>query len=175
MMTTDDESATIHDESALKSLNTIELVIQAGTFVYERLKKASGHRIQFGETVVKPPASLRKFKSNEEKPFKFVFQYRPKDMLQALGIMPRDPTPPTVVKPDDGETETDGDNESEEDPKVEAQIQDLQKQLDELRQRCKRKSGVKREGRDGRHKRIKVERIEVPRSLVPGEVIDLTM
>lgn len=133
------------------------------------------------------------FRSNGIAPHKFVFQYHPKDMLQALGILPQATPPPenlppradssseteSTVKPEDVDDEMSGSDPAERKTEYEAlqsQIQDLQTHLTALSQRAKRLSDVDAENETPgrRHKRAKVEQIDAGRFFETGEVIDLT-
>jgi len=195
---TENELEGLEDETVIKSLGTIEVLFKEGVTrgvipfipreipapkpLYEKLKKAGGHRVQSGGEVAQRSQFLD-FVWNGALPHKFIFQYRPTDMLQALDIMPREHTPAGTradvadgIKPDETNAETlDGDQtESDEDEAVKAEMNDLEKRLGALRDRKKRKPLVKLEGSHGRHKRAKVEEIQGTQFFAESELIDLT-
>jgi len=198
---TDDEFAGAVDEATIKSLGTITVRSKEGRIgetripgrptsaavvkpLHEKLKKAGGHRVQSGVEVAKRISS-RNFQWNGAQAHEFIFQYRPKDMLQALDIMLRESQPAdareddtdTEVKPEQSDAEP-LDGEQADDPAeeeaVQAQIQDLERHLQELRNRNKRKSDGKLEPKGGRRKRTKEEPIDAGRFFTRGEIIDLT-
>jgi len=177
---TDDETAAAVDEQTVKALGTIELAVQEGVEgdlipytapkpapsikpLHEKLKKAGGHRVESGGEVSKT-VDWRKFTWNGAPPHKFIFQYRPKDMLQALDIMPREAPPADRSADEDGHEEEpeasdaetlDGDHGNA----VQVEIQELERRLSDLRQRNKRTS-VKVETMDGPRKRVKREAVK---------------
>ncbi|KAH7921590.1 hypothetical protein BV22DRAFT_1122042 [Leucogyrophana mollusca] len=94
------------DQPPSEKIGEIALVLQRGQLVkarrrhrkldlpvddkvHERSKKATAHRISFGEAVSRPAsASQFKLMPGNLPPIIFVFKYRPLDVLQANGIAP---------------------------------------------------------------------------------------
>jgi len=95
--------------------------------LHEKLKSVVSHRVEAGGEVSKP-APFINFTWNRSMPHRFIFQYRPIDMLQALEIMPRE-VPFFITKLDEVEPEL--------------------KKVDSWRgdQRTRRKEGVEAQGR----------------------------
>ncbi|KZO90666.1 hypothetical protein CALVIDRAFT_387220 [Calocera viscosa TUFC12733] len=194
MILTDNEDLAMEDEKTIKALGIIELVLKEGVIgeessysvidvptarpVYEKLKKAGCHRAQSGGEIVKT-STWSIFTWNGRPPHKFMFDYRPKDVLQALEIMPRDN--PHDIKhevKEEQEAEIGGGcdqaQETPEDESIRVKIEELEKQLAALRSIRKRKSVVQAEISDARHKRAKLEEIAAARFFVKGEIVDLT-
>jgi len=197
----DEEGEIAEDEKFIKSLGTIQVVfndgvegksrpfmapdVPAAKALHEKLKKAGGHCVQSGGEKACLNSHYVHFIEDGAAPYRIIFQYRPKDMLQALDIMPREIRPvdeeadetDAEVKPEESDTETlDGDqghDSAEDDEATRMEMQELEKRMNELRERKKRKSD-KMEPKGGRRKRAKVEPIEAGRFFTRGEIIDLT-
>ncbi|KDQ14877.1 hypothetical protein BOTBODRAFT_174393 [Botryobasidium botryosum FD-172 SS1] len=188
LQTTDDESANVHvgpDFGAI-SLSIWRVVIgqrkahkpkprqtDVQSPVHERSKKAGCHVVAFAAP---EPASVRTWSTkpyspdDAKRPFvKFVFRYRPLDLLRANEIAPPLKPKPTqtssnrhaVIKIEDSDEEDLVDDE---------EIQALKEKLKKMEAR-KRKSDDKG-GQSS--KRVKVEQIDFSKHFTPGEIIDLT-
>ncbi|KZO89891.1 hypothetical protein CALVIDRAFT_558971 [Calocera viscosa TUFC12733] len=207
---TEDEQVALQDETLIKELGTLKIVVEDGTTVrkayedkgalaeqkpvHEQTKKAAGHCV-VGGAIVQSNRQFVTFTSSGRPATAFVFQYGPKELLQAKGIMP---PPPRVINPDeedndesrrdnpDGREET-SDEDFEDETAAEARaarisqlkanIESQQEELEALNnlgKRKGRKDGVKREDAERPGKRLKMEEIEPNRSFARGEVIDLT-
>ncbi|KZO90668.1 hypothetical protein CALVIDRAFT_542416 [Calocera viscosa TUFC12733] len=120
MTLTDDEAIALKDDRTVKSLGAIKVVLKEGVIgeavpfsakelpkpqpIYEKMKKAGSHQVQSGGQVAKSAPSIA-FTWNRAAPHKFIFQYRPKGVLQALEIMPLE-NPTIVPKVEVNETVT---------------------------------------------------------------------
>ncbi|KZO90680.1 hypothetical protein CALVIDRAFT_387426 [Calocera viscosa TUFC12733] len=197
MLFTEDEWSELHNPAPNKSLGTIKLVLQTGSIgdvhpfrpdnpmpgpapVYEKLKIPGPHRVQLGGEVISVVGRHREFISDRSQPWKLVFQYRPKDLLQAMDIMPRDNTT-AAIDPNVKEEAEGGQHNGAQQGQavdlaaVQVKIEELQTQIDALREITRTHSAVKLETRpDVRGHRMKVEEIQASRFFPKGEVIDLT-
>ncbi|KAF9534000.1 hypothetical protein CPB83DRAFT_844928 [Crepidotus variabilis] len=146
--------------------------------IHERAKKATPHRVQYGEVVQRAQSFTYCNCQYHEKVAEFVIRYTSLEMLKATGIAPSeasrqekfnspevisDSVPKTVkrkaVKAED-DSEDDFDYEEKENKKQE---EILQAQLARIQK-----------ARKDKHKRKKVKR-ELKPIGVPGEIIDLTI
>ncbi|KZO89890.1 hypothetical protein CALVIDRAFT_543164 [Calocera viscosa TUFC12733] len=200
---TENDQIALQDEALIKQLGTLQIVIQDGTTlrvrntvprgkrallkqkpVHEQSKKAAGHCVVGGAIVQRAP-TYYSFKCFGRKRKTFVFQYGPKELLQAKGIMP---PPPRAIEAEelvddkadrdtpDGREES-SEEDSEEERAAEARIRELKEELEALNNRGKRKGKkdvVKREDAERPRERMKMEEIEPNRTFALGEVIDLT-
>jgi len=65
-------------------------VVRQAKAVNERTKKAGGHRVQYADEVDDADDTGAKFRPDPAvTPLTFIFKYRPRDMLQAMGIIDR--------------------------------------------------------------------------------------
>ncbi|KZO89889.1 hypothetical protein CALVIDRAFT_603332 [Calocera viscosa TUFC12733] len=204
---TEDEQVALQDETLIKQLGTLKIVVENGTTVpatydgktafgeqkpvHEQTKKAAGHCV-VGGSIIQRKRTFATFSSSGGPTTTFVFQYGPKELLQARGLMP---VPPRAVDAEDeasdevrrdttGGREESSDEDSEEESAAEARAArirqlkaSLLEELETLNNHGKRKGkkdAVKREDAERPRKRLKMEEIEPNRIFHPGEVIDLT-
>ncbi|KZT57635.1 hypothetical protein CALCODRAFT_495873 [Calocera cornea HHB12733] len=103
---TEDEQLALKDASLVKKLGTLKILVKQGRIIpsadddrdshkilkcepiHEQAKKATDHCI-IGGDIVEEEADWIDFKSDGGKRTSFLFQYRPRELLQAKEIMPR--------------------------------------------------------------------------------------
>ncbi|KAJ6508070.1 hypothetical protein DFH09DRAFT_275507 [Mycena vulgaris] len=148
--------------------------------VHERAKKVVTQQITLGKS--KPlakPEVTRSWQRTGPDLVKFIFKYRPMDILQANGIVPLPPQITRTASPEPERAPT-PDDDREEARILRARLNALEAKL--VKKEKEKKPRVKRELADGagtvidltqepRSKRVK---LEANRPFISGEVIDLT-
>ncbi|CAA7269476.1 unnamed protein product [Cyclocybe aegerita] len=142
--------------------------------VHERAKKATEHRVKSGEEVKVAACKLQSC-TRHEQVAKFVFRYRSSRMLQANGLMVREPSPveeSTSGKGDTRKRKSEVKEESEEEEEDTEEIEARQEEAELLaRLESIRNARNARSQTKPPKKKIKEE----PRPVfMRGEVIDLT-
>jgi len=204
LMLTDDENA-VAEESFLKALGTIEVRVEKGHTlqtvnlerdahtsgwshqlktqnpIHETLKKAGCHRIVPGTTWAAEKQAHKSMvnsfvPSASAHPVTFIFNYRPKDTLRAMEILPAQDTAGLGAldqgSDSDVEEVTQGFPGREDDAKLKEHLRRLEEEMAEVKKRVE-KCGSSRK-RSPSLIQIKTENEPFGRFFTKGEVIDLT-
>ncbi|KZT55221.1 hypothetical protein CALCODRAFT_484974 [Calocera cornea HHB12733] len=109
VLTDEENPFLLEDDNTVRAIGEIKIVIHmgrnAGAVAYhhggvreakavnERAKKAGGHRVQYADEVNDTDDTGAMFRPDPSvTPVTFIFKYRPRDILQAMGILDRGET-----------------------------------------------------------------------------------